>query len=406
MENILKEFKRLQIVRKGEFVLKSGEKSNFYVDLKRLVSYPELIAEVSELLWTTAVKEKEDVPNFVAGVPYGAIPLATIVSTNHGIPQLMLRKEQKDYGTKKLIEGAFTQSFGQSVILVEDVVTTGSSVQEQITVLNDNGFRVTKVVAVVFRGEDPSQLAFDTSKTEFVPLFRHTDLFPKQKLSKVVLAYDRPYIVTQFNELIDAVGPHISGIKIHSEIMKMTADEEEDFHKKCKEHNLFIWEDRKFTDIASVVESQMAYYEGWRDKVTVTLLSGADVLSAGEEIDIGKIVVAEMSSKNPAFSKAYAESALQMMKDNVDKEFDIVCQSEELIEFARHHGRRSFVPGISLDDSVVGDDMGQQYRTPHHFAKDKLPDFFVIGRSLYKSQDPVSELYHYNDVLDLFSNTK
>ncbi|XP_011185544.2 uridine 5'-monophosphate synthase [Zeugodacus cucurbitae] len=132
----------------GDFKMKVGINSPVYFDLRVIVSYPEVMKTVSDLI-AAHIKEHQLTAKHVCGVPYTALPLATLVSVQHGTPMLVRRKETKDYGTKKLIEGLY--SAGDTCLIVEDVITSGSSVLDTVRDLQKEGIVVTDAVVVVDR---------------------------------------------------------------------------------------------------------------------------------------------------------------------------------------------------------------------------------------------------------------
>ncbi len=136
----------IEAVKFGQFKLVSGIISPIYLDLKTTISYPEILKEVAEIMWQKVAVLS---PDLVCGVPYTALPFATAISIAHNIPMVMRRKEKKNYGISKNIEGSYQA--GQNVLIIEDLVTSGTSVFETILPLETEGLVVKDIVVLVDR---------------------------------------------------------------------------------------------------------------------------------------------------------------------------------------------------------------------------------------------------------------
>ena len=133
-------------VQFGEFTLKSGLLSPIYIDLRRLVAYPGLLARVASAYLPLLRELSFD---HLAALPYAALPIGTAISLQGGWSLVYPRKEVKTYGTKAAIEGVFNP--GERVVVIDDLTTTGGSKFEAIEKLSEAGLQVTDVVVLIDR---------------------------------------------------------------------------------------------------------------------------------------------------------------------------------------------------------------------------------------------------------------
>jgi orotate phosphoribosyltransferase len=156
----------------GDFVLRSGRRSSYYLDKYRFETRPDLLRPLGRAI-ADAVAEHEPDAVRLAGPELGAVALAAAASLESGLPFLIVRKEAKDYGTSNRLEGVHEE--GECVCLVEDVVTSGGAAIEAVLALREAGLRVSNAVCVVDREEGGvDELARHAVRLR--PLFRASEL--------------------------------------------------------------------------------------------------------------------------------------------------------------------------------------------------------------------------------------
>jgi len=137
----------------GDFVLRSGRRSSFYLDKYRFETEPELLRALGQRI-ADAVALREPAADRLAGPALGAVALAASASMASDLPFIIVRGETKEYGTAKRIEGTYEP--GELVCLVEDVVTSGGALGEAVSAVRDEGLVVRNAVCVVDREEGGS----------------------------------------------------------------------------------------------------------------------------------------------------------------------------------------------------------------------------------------------------------
>jgi orotate phosphoribosyltransferase len=161
----------------GDFLLRSGKRSRYYLDKYRFETRPDILRPLGERIAATVAEHAPDAVR-LAGPELGAVALAAAASLASGLPFLIVRKAAKEYGTAKQLEGPFEE--GESVCLVEDVVTSGGALLESVEALRAAGLVVHTAVCVVDREEGGAD-ALARHAVRLRPLFRAGELLGTAK---------------------------------------------------------------------------------------------------------------------------------------------------------------------------------------------------------------------------------
>jgi uridine monophosphate synthetase len=145
-------------IRFGEFRLKDGRLSPFYLDLRGIIARPVLLGQIGQLLAQRASDLSYD---RIAALPYAGLPIGVAMSLATNRPLIYPRKEAKDYGTGRQIEGEFTT--GERALMVDDVITSGGAKLEAVTPLRAAQLIVEDVLVVIDRRQRPAALLDDSN---------------------------------------------------------------------------------------------------------------------------------------------------------------------------------------------------------------------------------------------------
>jgi orotate phosphoribosyltransferase len=156
---------------KGDFTLRSGRKSHYYLDKYLFSTEPDVLRELG-VLFAERITPGGGITK-LAGAELGGIPLVTAASLASGLPCVFIRNQKKEYGTAKQLEGKLGP--GDGVMLVEDVCTTGGQILEAAKVIEATGAKIVKIVGTIDR-EEGARANIEAAGYAFEALFTKTDL--------------------------------------------------------------------------------------------------------------------------------------------------------------------------------------------------------------------------------------
>lgn len=416
----------LGIIKFGSFTLKSGIESPFYVDLRPLASSPQLLKTLSNNLLNLVDDRKLEL---ICGVPYAALPMATTMSLESGIPLIIKRKENKGYGTKQMLEGVFSPK--QNCLLVEDVITSGKSLIETIEEVEKEGLNITDIVVVLDREQGGKELLAKKGyrvQTLFTINEVIDTLYKFQRLSekevtrikdflnappkipkKARIPYEKKQIThpvgrrmidialkKQSNLIVSAdlvsseeilslsekIGDKIVVLKLHTDIIKdFSQSFIQSLRNLSRDKDFILFEDRKFADIGNTQELQLKQgiyrIAEWADMVTAHVIAGEKSLEVFDSVGVAAIV--EMSSAGTLTDNYYISKALNVAEKS-NQIFAVVAQRKV------NDNLLLLTPGVNL--SSKGDSKGQQYNTPQKVFSEYHTDFMIVGRGIYQADAP------------------
>ena len=354
-------------IKFGNFTLKNGELSKYYFDMKNLISNPELLREVGDALYNLL-----DDFDIICGIPYGALPIATYISTKYNKPMIYIRDKVKAYGTQKLIEGEYKKE--DRCVIIDDVITSGKSLEEEIQKLKDE-VTIVDIAVVINRQQNPE------TTMKFKSLLYKNDItrymlqdISEKKQSTLIFSAD----ISDYNKIVtilDKIGDKIVACKIHYDIIEKVNEFVPILIHLSIQYNFLIMEDRKFNDISYIVNMQYKRFRNWVDLVTVHSLVSNDVVSNLS----GVLLVANMSNNNYNFT----ERAIELAEENKNNVIGFITQHK--IDCGN---MVSMTPGVSLSTVNVKD---QRYRSWNSIET----DYIIVGRALYNSTNLENDIIQF-----------
>lgn len=443
-EQFIEKLFEIGAVKFGSFTLKSGLISPFYFDLRDMISFPEVLDGIVDLLVEQIKGMEFDV---LTGIPYTALPIASLVADRIKKPLIYMRKEEKAYGTGNNVIGKFEE--GSRCLVIDDLITTGESKIETAEKLEKEGVEVKDFSVVIDRSNNGKEILGKAgyelhsliSLAEILETLLSKGLISqdtvdevnkftasigaakkeektytngltaklmgtmKRKQSNLIVSLD---VTTQkeFFEILDNVASEIVMLKTHVDILE---DFDDNFVPKLQEYSkkydFHIFEDRKFADIGNTVRLQFrkGVYKisEWAEFVTVHLVAGVGTLTGlfNDIEDRSGFLLARMSSKGNLINETYSRKVIAAGKENWENVSGYIGHGKNVEDIRRFKaklpvGQLLLMPGVKLEAGT--DKLGQQYITVED-AVNGGADCIIVGRGIIKSEDVNASAKEYRE---------
>ncbi|AFJ90577.1 orotidine-5'-phosphate decarboxylase [Blattabacterium sp. (Blaberus giganteus)] len=432
-EQFFLEIYNLGIIKFGNFTLKSGMNSPIYIDFRPIASRPDLLIKLSDLLIHEVISYDFEL---ICGVPYAALPIATTLSLRSKIPLIIKRKENKGYGTERMIEGIY--KIGQNCLIIEDVITSGDSLLKTVIDLEKEGLIIKNIMSILDREqggiENIRKKGYNIRTLfrigEVLKILKKKHFLKKKEIHMIQFFFKKKNIKNIQNKrisyeekkekishpigkkliditlkkktnlivsadlihtenilkLVNLIGDRICGLKLHVDIIN---DFSYSFIKCLKnisiEKNFLLFEDRKLCDVGYTNYLQLHYgihkISSWADIITVHVLAGSmSIQNLDIPYSMGLITISEMSSYGRLSDDHYIRKALNISLKN-PKVIGTVAQrkvDDRLL---------LFTPGIHFYKRN-NNNIGNTYIHPVQAFEKNGSDFIIVGKAIYQSDNP------------------
>ena len=424
MEVLINKLYDINCIKFGQFKLKNKSISPFNIDLRILVSYPLVLNKIAVLLWE---KIKDLNFNLIAGLAYGGLPITCAISNKYNIPMILVRKEVKDYSTRKIIEGVYDEE--SKCIIIDDVMTTGNSLKKYSTILskkikieqtivicnrsiNNNSniiqlFSIYDIISILLKNGKISNNDYNRS-LDFI-YQNHNKINQLSFENRIKLSYNsvqtRLYNIiitkktnlilsldltdkTEILKLITQVGCYICILKLHIDIIRYVDNKFIDNLKSLsKKFNFLLFEDHKYSDIGNTFRLQYtnSYKVNlWADIISVHCISGEGIMEEFIKLSPNKaiLLIAEMSSKDNLIDRNYTKKVIDIANKYKNNVLGFICQHK----ISEDNSFIYITPGISLNR--YNDTKDQTYKHPNDVIIDNNSDLIIVGRDIYNNPNP------------------